>query len=469
MSNSTLSHRERMEKCLSGEITDQVPVALWRHFPVDDQRPETLAAAITNFQKNYDFDFIKVTPASSYCIKDWGVEDAWSGFYHGTRDYIKRRVHKLEDWQALKPLDPKSGNLGEMLSCLKILVNEFSPDTPVIQTIFSPLSQAKNLVGPNQLLVHLREHPDAVFTGLQTITESTMRFIHEISLLGIDGIFYAVQHAQTGLLSRDEFEQFGRNFDLDILNNLPEFFLNVAHLHGKNIMFDMVRDYPVHVLNWHDQETYPSLQQALTLFEGIVCGGLKQEETMVLGTPQQVQEERQAAIEATKGKRLILGTGLRFTCNGSLRKHTGSQTRRRAQINMSGPRIISGEAKGKQLKSVPGNITRPITGKVKGALFNILGTDVAGSYFLDLFGGTGSVGLEALSRGADFVVLIDKHRTAYATIKENLGLLGFEERADAKHMDALKYLEMPPERDYDYIFIAPTAVQRYLEKDSGTA
>jgi len=237
------------------------------------------------------------------------VEDAWSGFYHGTRDYIKRRIHKPEDWHNLKPLDPKRGHLGEMLSCLKILVNEFSPNTPVIQTIFSPLSQAKNLVGPDELLVHLREYPDAVYTGLNTITESTMRFIHEISLLGIDGIFYAVQHAQTGLLSRNEFDQFGRHFDLDILNNLPEFFLNVAHLHGSNIMFDLVRDYPVHILNWHDQETYPSLTQALALFDGIVCGGLKQEETMVLGTSEQVQKERQAAIEATEGKRLILGTG----------------------------------------------------------------------------------------------------------------------------------------------------------------
>mgnify|MGYP000978798129 CR=1 FL=1 len=72
---------------------------------------------------------------------------------------------------------------------------------------------------------------------------------------------------------------------------------------------------------------------------------------------------------------------------------------------MSTPRIISGKARGIRLSDVPGNITRPITDMVKTALFNILGEDIVGSSMLDLFGGTGSVGIEALSRGAEFVRL----------------------------------------------------------------
>ena len=63
-----ISHRERMLACLNGEQTDRPPVAFWRHFPVDDQTPETLAAAALNFQKTYDFDLVKVTPASSFCL-----------------------------------------------------------------------------------------------------------------------------------------------------------------------------------------------------------------------------------------------------------------------------------------------------------------------------------------------------------------------------------------------------------------
>lgn len=118
-------------------------------------------------------------------------------------------------------------------------------------------------------------------------------------------------------------------------------------------------------------------------------------------------------------------------------------------------RIIAGKAKGMHLKSVPGNITRPITDKVKESLFNILGMDVDGCYFLDLFGGSGSVGLEALSRGADYVVLIDIHHAAFRTIKTNLDLVGLQEKADVYHQDALKYLEGQITHDFDYIYIAP--------------
>ena len=74
-----MNHRERLEACISGSKIDRPPVALWRHFPVDDQSPGRLAEATINFQKTYDFDLVKVTPASSFCTKDWGVDDEWRG------------------------------------------------------------------------------------------------------------------------------------------------------------------------------------------------------------------------------------------------------------------------------------------------------------------------------------------------------------------------------------------------------
>ncbi|HTX78813.1 MAG TPA: RsmD family RNA methyltransferase, partial [Longilinea sp.] len=84
---------------------------------------------------------------------------------------------------------------------------------------------------------------------------------------------------------------------------------------------------------------------------------------------------------------------------------------------MSKPRIISGTAKGLILQDVPGDITRPITDRVKESLFNIIGADIEGTAFLDLFGGTGSVGIEALSRGAKLTRFIDLNRTAVNVIK----------------------------------------------------
>jgi uroporphyrinogen decarboxylase len=220
---------------------------LWRHFPVDDQRPEELANAILDFQKNYDFDLVKVTPASSYCIKDWGAEDEWHGNTEGTRDYSYRVVNAPEDWLKLRLLDPYEGSLGNQLTCLRMVCDELGPDVPVLQTIFNPLAQAKNLVGGQKLLVHLRQYPDAVREGLEIIAESTFRFIEACCQTGMSGIFYAVQHGSYQLLSRDEYDRFGRDYDLRLLDTVSQKWLNI-HLHGK-ISCSKLRDYPVRVIN----------------------------------------------------------------------------------------------------------------------------------------------------------------------------------------------------------------------------
>lgn len=309
MSHATISHRERLENCLSGKIPDRVPVALWRHFPVDDQTPEGLAAATAAFQRLYDFDFIKVTPASSFCLKDWGAEDEWRAHPEGTREYTRRVIQQPEDWAKLPLLDPTSGHLGDKIHCVRILTAEFAPHTPVVQTIFSPLAQAKNLIGQENLLIHLRRYPEALHAGLERITQVTIRFIEELRKTAIDGIFYAVQHAQYGLLSEEEFETFGRYYDLRVLEAVKGWWLNIVHLHGNEVMFNKVADYPCTVLNWHDRQTSPSLNEAKQTYPGVVCGGLRQWETLVLGTPEAVFEEARDAILSTEGERFILGTG----------------------------------------------------------------------------------------------------------------------------------------------------------------
>lgn len=309
MNKKKLTHLERLEVCLDGNIPDRTPVALWRHFPIDDQKPESLAAATLSFQKDFDFDLVKVTPASSFCVKDWGVQDVWRGNTEGTREYIKFAIQTPEDWEKLPVLDPRKGCLGAQIRCLKLIKKELGPNTPVIQTIFNPLSQAKYLVSKENLLIHLRRYPDAVKTGLQTITASTQRFIEAAIKTGIAGVFYAVQHAQFGLLSEREYLEFGCPYDLQALEPASSLLLNMLHLHGEEVMFDLFSDYPVSIINWHDRDTQPSLADGKRRFKGVVCGGLQRERTMVLGTPETVILEAKDAIEATQGTRFILGTG----------------------------------------------------------------------------------------------------------------------------------------------------------------
>ncbi len=305
---NTMTKRERLEATVAGEPVDRVAVALWRHWPGDDQRAEDLARSTLDFQHMFDFDFIKVTPSSNYCLAGYGAETRWVGNQEGTREWGPRVVQGPEDWSQLQAQDPYSGLLDEVRRALAIIGDEVGEEVPFIQTIFNPLAQARNLAG-ERLLYDLRQHPEALKAGLETITETTVRFIEVIRETGIAGIFLALQHATYDLLTETEYQEFGRPYDLRILEATEGLWFNLLHLHGKGVMFDLVADYPVQAINWHDQETPPSLGEAVDRFSGALVGGLRQWETMLRGTPDWVRAEAQAAIEETGGRQLVVGTG----------------------------------------------------------------------------------------------------------------------------------------------------------------
>jgi len=118
-------------------------------------------------------------------------------------------------------------------------------------------------------------------------------------------------------------------------------------------------------------------------------------------------------------------------------------------------RVIAGEAKGRRLKMVPGSSTRPVGGRVKEALFGILGEWVVDALFLDLYAGTGSVGIEALSRGARAAVFVDQGRRAIATIKDNLAHTGLDDRARVVRADVFAFMKRGDLEPFDLIYVAP--------------
>jgi 16S rRNA (guanine(966)-N(2))-methyltransferase RsmD len=118
-------------------------------------------------------------------------------------------------------------------------------------------------------------------------------------------------------------------------------------------------------------------------------------------------------------------------------------------------RVIAGIAKGRRLKAVPGDATRPITDRVKEALFSILGDFIVEGRVLDLFAGTGAVGIEALSRGASEAVFVDKSSAALRTVKANLQHTRLADCASVLRADAFKYMVGPIESPFDLIYVAP--------------
>lgn len=121
-------------------------------------------------------------------------------------------------------------------------------------------------------------------------------------------------------------------------------------------------------------------------------------------------------------------------------------------------RVATGEAKGRRLKGPVDKGTRPIIDRVKQALFNILSTRVEDARFLDLFAGTGSVGIEALSRGAAHATFIELNHKMLPVLRENLRITGLADRAETLRADAFKFLQSTV-TPYDMIYVAPPQYQ----------
>lgn len=118
-------------------------------------------------------------------------------------------------------------------------------------------------------------------------------------------------------------------------------------------------------------------------------------------------------------------------------------------------RVISGSARGRKLKSVPGDTTRPVMDRVKEALFNILAGDVIDSNWWDLFAGTGAIGIEAISRGAAFVKFTDLNRAPIETVRENVDHCRFSDKVEIQRGDAFTLLSGGADKRFEYIYIAP--------------
>ncbi|MGQ0509653.1 MAG: uroporphyrinogen decarboxylase family protein [Betaproteobacteria bacterium] len=304
-----MDHWQRIEAAIAGTATDRVPVALWRHFPVDDQDPGKLAAHTLAYQRAWDFDLVKFMPSGTYGIEDWGAKTAFEGAENGARVVTRVGLQEPEDWRRLPKLDVREGVYGAQNQALAIAAKELKGSAPVLQTVFSPLTTARKLAG-EPALEHLRKHPDALEEGLRIITEVTIAFGEEALKGGAHGFFFATQLATTDVLTPAEYERFGKRWDLAFFNVFKgRARINMLHLHGMNPMFDELAGYPVDLVNWHDRLTAPTLKAAAGRFKGALVGGVEELGLLVKGSEAEVRAQARDAIAQTGGRRLLLGPG----------------------------------------------------------------------------------------------------------------------------------------------------------------
>lgn len=304
-----MNKRERIERTIAGEPADRAPVACWRHFPGDDQRAADFAQAVVSYQQQYDWDIAVAAPANSYLVTDYGAFDEWQGAVDGTRNFAKRAITRSLDWTNLRPLDPARGSLGRVLDGVRSAAETISEAVPFLVMIYSSLAQAADLSGDSTLIRHMRTQPERLHTGLNTLTETTLRWIDALRRLPLGGVIYVIRHADYGQCSDEEYATFGLPYDRKILDALPsKFWLNIVQIGGELPMFKFAGAFKAQAINWRDRDGEPTLALGKTLFNGAVCGGVSAHD-LTYGTPNLIRDSVRDSLVQMNSRRLIVTPG----------------------------------------------------------------------------------------------------------------------------------------------------------------
>lgn len=274
-----------------------------------DETPLGLASATVRWQREFDFDLVKFTPTGTYGIEDWGAETEYVPNRHGVRTVVKRGVTTQEEWPELQVLGPREGYLGKQIEALRLTAEELNGSVPILQTIFSPLTTARKLAG-DRVFTDARLHADVFKQGLRTIAETTAEFAVASAEAGATGMFFATQCGSYQVMTEEEFREFGETFDRMVLDAVTEKVeITMMHAHGEDIMFDLVADYPVDAINWHDRLSGPSLEEARGRFAGMLVGGVSEWTTLLEGPAEAIEAEIEDAVAQTGGKGFMVGPG----------------------------------------------------------------------------------------------------------------------------------------------------------------
>lgn len=272
-----MNKKERIQAAIRGEKPSSLPYSLWSHLPGIDLDPVLLAEKTYEFYKTYDIDFIKTMNNGMYAIEDFGCEVDYSEIaLGGVAKLVRSPVEKPEDWAKLNVCPFDQGSLSRELKSLSMLLEKVEGENvPVIFTVFSPITIADKISG-KKLLSHIEQGYGAlVHDALGVIAETTANLAREAIRLGADGVFFASQMSTYDAMSDKTYLEFGKPYDLRVLEAAKDGWFNTLHAHGDNIMFEILKDYPVSVFNWHVWEAMPALDEARLLTGKCLMGGLR--------------------------------------------------------------------------------------------------------------------------------------------------------------------------------------------------
>lgn len=314
---------ERIKAAISGEKVDKLPYAFWSHLPGIDLDPEKLAKETYNFYKKYDIDFVKTMNNGMYSIEDFGCKIDYSEVpLGGIAKIVETPISCGDDWKNIKAVKITEGSLARELYSLQLLLDMLKDEeVPVVFTAFSPLTTAEKL-SSKMIKKHIQEGKgDLIHKALEEITKTTCELVKRAIEMGASGIFFASQLTTFDEMTEEEYLEYGKPYDLKVLEAASKGWFNIVHAHGNNIMFDILKDYPVQVFNWHAWETLPEVEEAKDLSHKCLMGGIKRMD-ITNCNKNEVRNQIYKSIKILNRKNHILTPGcvIRYPLNENMLK-----------------------------------------------------------------------------------------------------------------------------------------------------
>ena len=228
---------QRMRAMVEGKPVDRIGVSAWKHFYLEDRDPTDFIKRTVGFQEMYGWDFIKVSYNGYLMPEAFGADIAWSPDSNTFPTMLKHNVNHPAEWEKLRPASVKDGALRREIEATARMVEHFKGEVPVLPTIFSPLTAAQEMscgwLNPWPIMADIEYSPNELHKGLEIIAETTERFLEELCKVGIDGVFFATQLACYNRTTREQYDEFGRKYDLQLLNSIKDkTWFNMVHIHG---------------------------------------------------------------------------------------------------------------------------------------------------------------------------------------------------------------------------------------------
>jgi uroporphyrinogen decarboxylase len=293
---TTMTPGERVRAAVNGDAVDRVPFCFWHHFKPEGSGARLAELTYEFFVQKFQLDIVKIMPDLPYPQP----ADA---------------IIQADQLRFLPRLDLDTPMFREQLTAIRILRSRLGSDYPLVLTLFSPLTYALRFMGKQQAIAEARRNPDPFTEGLGTISANLRKLMEAAIDAGASGIFFSSMGATTADFTPDEYERFGRPYDIHALEGAGNGWLNMVHVHADpdqsddQIYFEQFTNYPVSVISWSDRLTGPSLSEASTMTDKCLMAGLWERGPLVHGSEQELESEMISAISQVKGRKLILANG----------------------------------------------------------------------------------------------------------------------------------------------------------------